>query len=98
MLLDFSAFAVGALNPFFAVLADRHCEGETLATFFAKIFVKRHRKSFAAVSLASQLKHHNAAITIFNFRRLSTETESHVSDRARIMDAARVGNCSIFIL
>ena len=43
LLLDFSALAVGALNPFFAVLADRHCEGETLATFFAKIFVKRHR-------------------------------------------------------
>ena len=43
MLLHFSAVAAGALNPFFVVLADRLCEGETLTTFFAKIFVKRHR-------------------------------------------------------
>ena len=41
--LQFSAFAAGALNPFFVVLADCHCEGETLNTLFAKIFVKRHR-------------------------------------------------------
>ena len=41
--LQFSAFAAGALNPFFVVLADCHCEGETLNTFFAMIFVKRHR-------------------------------------------------------
>ena len=41
--LEFSAFATGALNPFFVVLADCHCEGETLKTLFAKIFVKRHR-------------------------------------------------------
>jgi hypothetical protein len=38
-----TAISRGALNPFFVVLADRHCEGETLTTFFAKIFVKRHR-------------------------------------------------------
>jgi hypothetical protein len=25
------------------VLADGHCEGETLATLFAMIFVKRHK-------------------------------------------------------
>ena len=43
MLLQFSAFAAGALNLFFVVLADCHCEGETLNTLFAKIFVKRHR-------------------------------------------------------
>jgi hypothetical protein len=43
LLLQFSAFAAGALNPFFVMLADCHCEGETLNTLFAKIFVKRHR-------------------------------------------------------
>ena len=43
LLLQFGAFAAGALNPFFVVLADCHCEGETLNTLFAKIFVKRHR-------------------------------------------------------
>ncbi|HEY1476302.1 MAG TPA: hypothetical protein VGF37_01340, partial [Chthoniobacterales bacterium] len=40
LLLYFSAVAAGALNPFFVVLADSHCEGETLAALFAKIFVK----------------------------------------------------------
>jgi hypothetical protein len=39
----FSAVAAGAFNPFFVVLADRHSQSETLATLFAKIFVKRHR-------------------------------------------------------
>ncbi len=43
MLLHFSAVAAGALNPFFVVLTDCHCEGETLATLFAMIFVKRHK-------------------------------------------------------
>jgi hypothetical protein len=43
LLLYFSAVAAGALNPFFVVLADCHCEGETLATLFAMIFVMRHR-------------------------------------------------------
>ena len=43
LLLNFSAVAAGALNPFFAVRADCHCEGETLATLFATIFVKRHK-------------------------------------------------------
>jgi hypothetical protein len=43
LLLHFSAVAAGALTPFFVVLADCHCEGETLNTLFAKIFVKRHR-------------------------------------------------------
>jgi hypothetical protein len=43
LLLDFSAVAAGALNPFFVVLADCHWQGETVATFFAKIFVKGHR-------------------------------------------------------
>ena len=43
LLLNFSAVAAGALNPFFVVLADCQREGETLVTLFAKIFVKRHR-------------------------------------------------------
>jgi hypothetical protein len=43
LLLYFSAVAAWALNPFFVVLADCHCEGETLATLFAMIFVMRHR-------------------------------------------------------
>jgi hypothetical protein len=45
LLLHFSAVAAGALNPVFVVLADCQREGETLATLFAKIFVKRHRNS-----------------------------------------------------
>ena len=43
LLLHFGAVAAGALNSFFVVLADCHCEGESLTTLFAKIFVKRHR-------------------------------------------------------
>jgi len=43
LLPHFIAFAAGAFNPFFVVLADRHYQSETLATIFAKIFVKRHR-------------------------------------------------------
>jgi hypothetical protein len=43
LLLNFSAVAAEALNPFLVVRADCHCEGETLATLFATIFVKRHK-------------------------------------------------------
>jgi hypothetical protein len=43
LLPHFSAVAAGAFNPFFVVLTDRHSQSETLATLFAKIFVKRHR-------------------------------------------------------
>ena len=42
LLPHFSSVAAGALNRFFVVVADRHCQSETLATLFAKIFVKRH--------------------------------------------------------
>jgi hypothetical protein len=42
-LLDLGAVAARALDAFFIVIADGHSERESLATFLAKIFVKRHR-------------------------------------------------------
>jgi hypothetical protein len=39
---NFRALTIWTLNRFFLVLADRHREGETLVTLFAKIFVYRH--------------------------------------------------------
>jgi hypothetical protein len=44
-LLNLGAFATRALDAFFIVIADGHGERESLATFLAKIFVKRHRGS-----------------------------------------------------
>jgi hypothetical protein len=68
LLLNFSAVAAGALNLFFVVLADCHCEGETLATLFAMIFVKRHKNPPQGVSLASQPNHYSAAMIVFNLQ------------------------------
>ena len=65
LLLHFVAVAAGALNPFFVVLADWHCEGESLATLFAKIFVKRHRNPPLELLWRRNLKHYSAAMTIF---------------------------------
>jgi hypothetical protein len=53
-LLNLGAFATRALDAFFIVIADGHGERESLATFLAKIFVKRHRGSPCGVSLTSQ--------------------------------------------
>lgn len=39
---NFRALTIWTLNRLFLVLADRHREGETLVTLFAKIFVNRH--------------------------------------------------------
>ena len=68
MLLHFGAVAAEALNPFFVVLADWHCEGESLATLFAKIFVKRHRNPPLELLWRRNLKRYSAAMTIFNLQ------------------------------
>ena len=68
LLLHFSAVAAGALNPFFVVLADCQRESETLATLFAKIFVKRHRNPPVQLLWRRNSKHYSAAMTIFNLR------------------------------
>jgi uncharacterized protein with GYD domain len=66
--LQFSAFATGALTPLFVVLADCHCEGETLNTLFANIFVKRHRNPPLELLWRRNLKHYSVAMTIFNLQ------------------------------
>jgi hypothetical protein len=65
LLLNLGVLAARALDAFLIVIADAHRKREVLATFLAKIFVKRHRGVPCGVSLTIAIATIIPQITVF---------------------------------